>query len=309
MLKNPDCLAPTPDNLFYPPKKGDYVYFESPRYTAGASVLVDAAWAADAAMLAYARYGSTRMNSDEYSVILSRAGFTTINTIGDCFVDNACTARGFFAANDVYALLAFRGTEKGNDYDLVADADAVMVADDGARVDQGFRRYLHTVWWRVAELVRAYRQNHPRQDICVTGHSLGAALASLAFTYLRDPATSLYTFGCPRVGDPAFCARIMDAAQAQRCYRIVDNQDLVTHVPLDTVQFPYQHPNVTVLWINPDGKLITNPPQPPDDWKAFARLGLGTLEGHWLNFLPAPLPRPLADHSPVRYCYWIAQAL
>src|SRR5277367_6893227 len=100
MLRNLACLEPTPDNLVYPPKRGDYTYFEIPGPAPGESFLVDVAWAADAAMFAYARYGSTRMQQDEFTDILHDAGFTTVNTFGDCFVDNACTARGFFATND-----------------------------------------------------------------------------------------------------------------------------------------------------------------------------------------------------------------
>jgi Lipase (class 3) len=307
MLRNLACLEPTPDNLLYPPKRGDYQYFEAARPTPGGPFLVDAAWAADAAMFAYARYGSTRMQEDEFTVILHDAGFASVQTFGDGFVGNACTARGFFAANDQRAVLAFRGTEKDNPYDVAADADAVFIDDRGTRVHQGFHRYLQTVWWCVSRLVEAYRKDHATQDICITGHSLGAALATLAFAYLHDPATSLYTFGCPRVGDKAFCDQITTAALTQRCYRVVDNQDVVTHVPLLTAGLEYEHPTITLLWFDPNGKLITNPPALPSDWTDLAHVAFGFVNGHFIESLPTPLPRPLADHSPVRYCYWIAQ--
>ena len=207
MLRNPACLDPTPENLFFPPHKGDYVYFESPPPGPGSPVEVEAAWAADAAMLAYARYGSTRMTEDEFTGILRGAGLADVHLLGDCFVDNASTARGFFAANDSYALLAFRGTEKDNAHDVAADADIPLVDSRAGRVHRGFRRYLDSVSADVVRFVGAYRTGHPTQPLCITGHSLGAALAALAFADLKDPASSLYTFGCPRVGDQEILRR------------------------------------------------------------------------------------------------------
>ena len=50
---------------------------------------------------------------------------------------------------------------------------------------------------------------HPHAEICFTGHSLGAALAVLAFSRFADPDISLYTFGCPRIGDAAFRDRVL----------------------------------------------------------------------------------------------------
>ena len=48
------CLDPSPENLYYPPKRGDYIYFEMPAYQPGESPEVTLARAADASMLAYA---------------------------------------------------------------------------------------------------------------------------------------------------------------------------------------------------------------------------------------------------------------
>jgi triacylglycerol lipase len=310
MLHNLACLQPTPDNLIYPPNRGDYTYFEGLRHIPGRSFLVNAAWAMDASMLAYARYGRTRMTEEELSAILHDAGFTNVDTFGDNFVDNACTARGFFASNDERGLLVFRGTEGDDPNDKEADFDFVFVEDDGTRVERGFYRYVRTVWWYVSRLVAAYRRDHPTQEICVTGHSLGGALASLAFAYLRDPATSLYTFGCPRVGDRAFCGRIEAAARTQQCYRFIDNQDVVTHVPTNVpVFFPYEHPKTSLVWFDANGKMTTDEPAAPSDWAEFAQVIFGYMHGHILDSLPNPLPLPLADHSPVRYCYWIGEAL
>src|ERR1700689_2764295 len=203
MLKNLACLTPKPDYLYYPPKRGDYVYFDGPPFdTTPGLHYSTAAWAADAAMFAYARYGQERSTEAEFKGILRNAGFTTPETIGDCFVDNATTARGFFAGNDSFAILAFRGTEKDNQHDIDADLNIVpwpeqaLAGRSAGLVHLGFQKYLSSVWPTVAQLVRAYRVGHQNQQICITGHSLGAALATLAFHQLQDGHASLFTFGC-----------------------------------------------------------------------------------------------------------------
>ena len=199
------CLDPTPENLCYPPKRGDYIYFETPPYEPGESPTVSLARAADASMLAYARFVQQRMVLADLQGILATAGYPSVQPIGDCFVDGANTGRGYFASNDSHALLAFRGTEADNNNDKAADAEIDRTPEAGALVHSGFKRYLDSVWPQVTQCVAGYRANHPNQNICITGHSLGGALATLAFTRLNDPASSLITFGCPRVGNPAYC--------------------------------------------------------------------------------------------------------
>ncbi|KAF8883302.1 Alpha/Beta hydrolase protein [Mucidula mucida] len=76
----------------------------------------------------------------------------------------------------------------------------------------------------------------------VTGHSLGAAYASLCYTQLRIEGTGtekadlgdLYTFGSPRVGRRDFASPLEVAMTAATCgsaWRIVNQGDYVTKVP------------------------------------------------------------------------------
>ena len=303
-------LAPTKANLCYPPQAGDYRYFEPPRFRGNSGFsFCNALWAADASLLAYGRNAETRMTEAEFKAILEAAGFETMETIGDFFVANADMARGFFAANDDFAFLAFRGTEPDDPFDVLDDADLLLVRQEAlggpgaGSVHQGFQAYLRDVWTRVAGPVAAYRATHPAQEICITGHSLGAALATLAFQQLRDEHSSLYTFGCPRAGDQEFCVDVSALAKTRGCFRFVDNQDVVTHVPTPSFLLPYAHPNCALLWIDPAGAIIENPAYPPGDCRDFTELGLDFLRGEIVD----PLPEPLADHSLVRYCYWIGK--
>jgi hypothetical protein len=218
-------------------------------------------------------------------------------------------ARGFFAANGDFAILAFRGTEADDQHDIVDDADLWLVRQEalGGRaagsVHQGFQNYLRSVWGRLAGLVAEYRAVHPAQEICITGHSLGAALATLAVQQLRDDRTSLYTFGCPRAGDQEFCVDVSAMAKTRGCYRFVDHEDVVTHVPTPSFPLPYAHPNCALLWIDSTGAITENPAYPPGDTQDFTNLGLDFLMGK----IADQIARPLADHSPVRYCQWIGR--
>ena len=309
--KVPQYLAPTRKNLCFPPEAGDYHYFEGPRFHGNSGFsFCNALWAADASLLAYGRNGETRMTDAEFRAILQAAGFDTIETIGDFFVNDADMARGFFAANQDFGFLAFRGTEVDDPHDIFDDADLILVRQQklGGRtagsVHQGFQDYLRDVWERVADVVGDYRAMSPDREICITGHSLGAALATLTFQQLRDQNTSMYTFGCPRVGNHEFAADVSAMAKTHGVYRFVDDEDVVTHVPTHSILLPYEHPNCALLWIDPAHVIVENPPNPPDDCQDFTDLGLDFLRGRIVD----PLPEPLADHSMVRYCHWIGRA-
>jgi hypothetical protein len=302
------CLDPVPENLCFPPKSGDYFYFETPPFRPGEPATVSLSRAADASMLAYARFVQNRMVLADLQGILATAGYPSVQPIGNCFVDGANTGRGYFASNDGHALLAFRGTEADNNNDKAADAEIDRTPEAGALVHSGFKRYLDSIWGQVSQCVAGYRANHPNQNICITGHSLGGALATLAFTRLNDKASSLVTFGCPRVGNPAYCNVIATAARTRVCYRVVDNLDIVTHVPPDFLNL-FAHPTIAIYWLEPGHALQYNPPNLPIDIDAIANLPAGFLTTHWMEGLPKPLPEPLADHSPVRYAQYIGKSM
>ncbi len=307
MLYDLTCLEPTIENLIHPPRRGAYVYFECPEFASYVGFrYANAAWAADASMFAYARMGLQRMDETEYRGILKTAGFdfAHIKLFGDCFVDDAKTARGFFAGSAHFAMLAFRGTESETSYDLLADLRldfADNSAANGSRVHQGFQDCLDSIWADVTAAVEAYRKQYGTQEICITGHSLGAAIATLAFQRLQDPASSLCTFGCPRVGNHAFNLALAKTAETRGCYRIVDHQDVVTHVPTPLLR--YTHPNCSLYWIDEFGNVSKIETELHDDLAAAARLCRDLIAGR----ITEPIPGPLADHSPVRYCHWIGR--
>lgn len=89
-----------------------------------------------------------------------------------------------------------------------------------------FKRALGRVW----DGVRRCLTSQPLAEICFAGHSLGAALAVLASSRFADGNMPLYTYGCPRVGNPEFCDRVL-ADLRKKTFQFVNLNDSVAHVP------------------------------------------------------------------------------
>ena len=126
-------------------------------------------------------------------------------------------------------VVAFRGTRVQELADVLADISFLPELTGNGFVHSGFQKALLSagVW----DDARAYIGNIPgKQLILFTGHSLGAALATLARRTYRDPKgrqNALYTFGSPRVGDELIFCPNYPASD----YRIVNESDIVPHVP------------------------------------------------------------------------------
>jgi len=74
----------------------------------------------------------------------------------------------------------------------------------------------------------------------ITGHSLGGSLAILASTdlaKLHGKIDQVYTFGQPRVGNPAFAAYYQSFIP--NTFRLIDYADIVPHIPPSA--FGFQH--------------------------------------------------------------------
>jgi Lipase (class 3) len=320
-LRHTELLPGTLQNLFYPP--GQYVYFERaadvPFQTA--KTIEKAAWAADAAMLAYARYGQVRMQDAQLDDNFARAGLAYEKIGGTPTNWNAPGTQAIFAGCSDFAFMAFRGTERDDPDDLLSDANLFLAREPAPQnpgllghlafiahlwetpslVHRGFQLALNEVWEQVQTVVTDYRRKQPHTEICFTGHSLGAALAVLAFSRFADPASSLYTFGCPRVGDAGFRDRVL-ANPGKGIHRYVNYNDVVAHVPTESLL--YRQTPDSCCRFTADGNLE------PDDGSfkgdvislraAVAAIPSSMMLGD-LDAIPAPAS--LVDHSPARYCF------
>ncbi|KAJ4420768.1 hypothetical protein N0V85_000482 [Neurospora sp. IMI 360204] len=142
--------------------------------------------------------------------------------------------RGLVSVDPVKKVIAvsFRGSSSVQNW--MADENIAQVPCDlvsGCLVHAGF----YTAWKEVATKVTAAVQSanatNPGYSIGVTGHSLGAAVATLAAAYLRKAGytADLYTFGSPRVGNEAFVAFVTNQSGDE--YRVTHAADPVPGVP------------------------------------------------------------------------------
>jgi hypothetical protein len=190
-----------------------------------------------------------------------------------------------------FVLLVFRGTNHLEDWG--DNLKALSLSDfqpecwpRGGQVHVGFREALDRVWDKINQHLDG------RQiPLFYTGHSLGAALATLAAS--RRPPSALYTFGSPRVGDQAFAATLSDLP----VFRVVNNRDVVTALPPPIRGFCHVG---EVHYIAHDGHILTNPPE--DAIAADRQMEDPTfdIKRSWLDRLVGP-PQFLADHAPVNY--------
>lgn len=141
------------------------------------------------------------------------------------------------------AILAFRGTETLRDWIKNINVP-LMPFPGGGRVHAGFMRGLNAVWPEIEQALQGVSC-----PLYFTGHSLGAALATIAAARHRPRA--LYTFGSPQLGDVAF-------AGAVRCpaYRIVHSTDVVPTVPGEA--FEYGHVGTHIHITGPGRGLLTH---------------------------------------------------
>ncbi|MDD9270578.1 lipase family protein [Paenibacillus sp. GCM10023248] len=141
-------------------------------------------------------------------------------------------AYGFIAQSDGQIIIVFRGTNTASDWvsDVIARQSTYPYAKDGGLVHKGFLDIYNSARRQImATIVKL----NPRKTLYLTGHSLGGALAALCavdlatVTKFREP--SIYTYGSPRVGNPAF-ASLFNRRTGPH-YRIYNTNDIVPELP------------------------------------------------------------------------------
>jgi triacylglycerol lipase len=156
---------------------------------------------------------------------LESGGFKLVKT----FYSPETDTQAFLAKNDEFAVLAFRGTEVRKSTDIKIDTRALKVSVLEGRVHAGFR----VAYESIAKEVEKHVLGLKKLPLYITGHSLGAALATVATQRLehnpriREMIAACYTFGSPRVGNSHY-----DLEFKSPIYRVVNTTDVVTVIPL-----------------------------------------------------------------------------
>jgi len=142
---------------------------------------------------------------------------------------------------DVYdrVWVIFRGTQSAEEgaQDLLFGYATESIFDSGlydeehyalhkgfVNVFNSFRNVLH----------RTIEKLNPT-DLIITGHSLGAALATLAiFSFRERPKVIGYGFGSPRVGDVDFVT-LFNSLPHSEWYNVINLDDIFTSLPLSVM--------------------------------------------------------------------------
>ncbi|MEB3293183.1 MAG: lipase family protein [Synechococcales bacterium] len=181
-----------------------------------------------------------------------------------CFFMAQQETQGYIFANDQVIIVSFRGTNALQDW--FTNFDIFLPTPDAfGGVHPGFQKALNLVWNMqfpngavgLENYLRSLQQEKVR-SLWFTGHSLGAALATLATARLREkdiPVYGLYTFGSPRLGDRDF-ERLFNQDFKSRSFRFVYNNDTVTRVPPRAVN--YSHVGA-FLYLTSQNEIKTDP--------------------------------------------------
>ena len=124
-------------------------------------------------------------------------------------------------------VLSFRGTEVSQKSDVLADLKAGKnIEACGGKVHVGFKGEINKVWPAIEKAVASI------DTMYITGHSLGAAMATIAASRVQSKVIALITFGSPRVGNAEFVNSVNVTH-----YRVQNNCDDVTKVPFRLMGF------------------------------------------------------------------------
>lgn len=137
--------------------------------------------------------------------------------------------------NDEYIVVSFKGTSTFND--IISDINFIKV-DDTYNIPGKFHKGFHDLILKdnIAEniLQEINALNLDLNKLVITGHSLGAALATVFHAFLKNVniSSELINYGSPRVGDYTF-------SEYTKSIRVVQGNDIVTKLPI----IGYRHLN------------------------------------------------------------------
>lgn len=140
------------------------------------------------------------------------------------FLDVQC----YLAQTDAYQVLAFRGTEVDKLADWLKNLDVRKAAWIAGKAHRGFQNEWEAVRLGIQQTAC------PFTPLLVTGHSKGAAVATLAAAELAVSnfnVAGLYTFGSPRILDRKAAAWFTSLPISLRTWRMFHSNDIVPRVP------------------------------------------------------------------------------
>lgn len=165
--------------------------------------------------------------------------YSVSHTIQAKSLGNIWERFGFIIESPQEIIIAFRGTSSTTNWisDAIASQKRFKYIKEDCLTHRGFTDIYSSTRH---EIISALTRLSPDKAIYITGHSLGAALATLCAVDIAVNTSytspNLFTFGSPRVGDLAFtnaCTKYV-----RNSYRIANPFDVVTHTPPSIYKLP-----------------------------------------------------------------------
>jgi hypothetical protein len=281
------------EDLFYPARRAGFFPNGRPKS--------EAALCAEMARLAYTRQ-EPNFEFDQNLIIkvVGGIGFGQCKFFEKAMGPQGQGSHGFLAIDNAakLAVLSFRGTDASDPTDLMDDLNAIPETWIGeGRVHSGFAGALAEIW----EPVRIALQGLVGMKLLFTGHSLGAAMATLASS-LQLPA-ALYTFGSPRVGNAEFVAALQQ--KKLDSHRYVDCCDIVARVPPEGL-LGYVHIG-NPCYIDFGRSVTLRDAKDPYIGEDQTRAEVDYIENYSWRIGDVAV-RQLADHAPVNYVWPVSAA-
>jgi triacylglycerol lipase len=173
---------------------------------------------------------------------------------------------GFAATSAQYNIIAIRGTLSAFEWLLDADIPQVPVPlvwfNNGkfqlAKVHLGFAIFYALL---IEQILDAFNKFDNSLPCLVTGHSLGAGLATMVAPSLKIANTGCdvetYNYASPRVGNAAFAGAYSELISES--YRVVNLSDLIPMLPPTTIA-GFSYADVPTEWsfLNQTGNIAGN---------------------------------------------------
>ena len=172
---------------------------------------------------------------------------------------------GFLLESPEDSILVFRGTQRmaewlGNVYAVQRPYLDPNTGGELGMIHEGFRRIADSIIDPLA--VDAVQKINPNKPCYVSGHSLGAALATLLALDIAlkvpalQPRLQVYVYASPRVGNPEFVRQY--AKILPNTYRITNLADLVPTMPPTKLRAEFVHVGEEWSFVSQGGDILPN---------------------------------------------------
>jgi hypothetical protein len=264
-------------------------------------------------------------DADTIAEAMGRVGFPNCRQISLSNEAMLVTANAFFLQTEDgrQGILAFRGTEPRNVINWLTDASVRVEPVPGmGAIHGGFYRSLVLIWQRIEAAIDEALEGAPArdgsggrlaplEDLYITGHSLGAAMAVVAAAKIygseryrewKKRVRGIYTYGQPIVGDRWF-AGACERRFGKMLFRHVYARDLVPHLP-PTSTGPFVHFGEEYRGNDQGWEASRAPVQQARSLALAAAVGVLAWIFRQLRVLSGmPLPFSVEDHAPNNYLH------